>query len=71
MRHYLRFHDLRAAGIVTNRMTLGRWIASQGFPRGVMLGLNTRAWPADEVEAWLANRPLHQPPDDADDQGAQ
>ena len=52
----LRYHDLVARGIVNNRMTLSRWIDGQGFPPGFMLGPNSRAWPEDEVEAWLAAR---------------
>ena len=56
MQKHYRFKDLQAAGIVKNRMTLSRWIKLYGFPPGVLLGPNTRAWPADEVEAWLAQR---------------
>ena len=56
MQKYYRFTDLKAAGIVRNRMTLGRWIKSQGFPAGVLLGPNTRAWRADDIERWLAER---------------
>ena len=52
----LRFHDLKADGIVNNRVTLGRWIAEQGFPAAVELGPNSVAWMADEVECWLASR---------------
>ncbi len=52
----LRFHDLVSLKIVTNRMTLKRWIDGQGFPPGFMLGPNTRAWPEDAVEAWLNAR---------------
>ena len=57
MQRYYRFSDLKAAGIVRNRMTLSRWIKLHGFPAGVLLGPNTRAWRADEVEQWLAGRP--------------
>ena len=53
---YLRFADLVERQIVGNRTTLGRWIRSNGFPPGVLLGPNTRAWPADQVEAWLEER---------------
>ncbi len=56
MQKYYRFTDLKAAGIVRNRMTLSRWIKSQGFPAGVLLGPNTRAWRADDIERWLAER---------------
>jgi predicted DNA-binding transcriptional regulator AlpA len=54
---YVRFRDLVAAGIVYNWPTLLRLIDREGFPVGIWLGSNTRAWRLDEVEAWLANRP--------------
>lgn len=54
---YLRYRDLVERGIVRNRATLGRWIRHQGFPAGVLLGPNSRAWPETEVDAWLARRP--------------
>ena len=41
---FLRFADLKARGIVGNWMTLRRWIEREGFPPGVKLGPNTRAW---------------------------
>jgi hypothetical protein len=37
----LRYRDLKERGIVNNRVTLSRWIASEGFPAGVQLGPNT------------------------------
>ena len=52
----LRFSGLKKRGIVDNRTTLGRWIKTQGFPPGIKIGPNTRAWPEDQVEAWLAAR---------------
>ena len=52
----LRYYDLAARGIISNRMTLARWIESEGFPPGIMLGPNTRAWRESEVEEWLASR---------------
>ena len=54
---FLRFPDLKARGIVSNWVTLRNWIEREGFPPGVKLGPNTRAWPADEVDQWLASRP--------------
>jgi predicted DNA-binding transcriptional regulator AlpA len=54
---YVRFRDLVAAGIVYNWPTLLRLIDREGFPVGIWLGPNTRAWRVDEVESWLANRP--------------
>jgi hypothetical protein len=53
---YLRFHDLQERNIVRNRMTLRRWILREDFPPGIMLGPNTRAWPEDDVNLWLACR---------------
>jgi hypothetical protein len=52
----LRFADLKARGIVGNWITLKRWIEREGFPPGVKLGPNTRAWAEDEIEQWLATR---------------
>ena len=49
---YLRFADLVERGIVNNRTTLSRWIKNYGFPPGVLIGPNTRAWTDDEIEAW-------------------
>jgi hypothetical protein len=54
---FVRFRDLVNANIVRNWPTLLRLIDKDGFPPGVMLGRNTRAWALDEVEAWLAARP--------------
>ena len=53
----LRFADLKARGVVQNWPTLLRWIASENFPPGKMLGPNTRAWTDAEVAAWLESRP--------------
>jgi len=54
---YVRFLDLKGRGIVSNHVTLKRWIEKEGFPPGIMLGPNTRAWREEDVEAWLASRP--------------
>jgi hypothetical protein len=53
----LRFADLKARGVVSNWVTLARWIEREGFPPGKRLGPNTRAWRDDEIEAWLETRP--------------
>ena len=53
---YLRYADLVERRIVSNRTTLSRWIKHYGFPPGILLGPNTRAWPTDEVDAWLEER---------------
>jgi prophage regulatory protein len=51
-----RFADLKQRRIVNNRMTLRRWIDSQGFPRHLRLGPNSIGWLKSEVEAWLSAR---------------
>jgi predicted DNA-binding transcriptional regulator AlpA len=53
----LRFRDLKDRGIVSNHVTLKRWIEREGFPTGRMLGPNTRVWSESEIEAWLDSRP--------------
>jgi predicted DNA-binding transcriptional regulator AlpA len=54
---FLRFCNLVEKGIVKNWVTLGRWIEKDRFPPGILLGPNTRVWPEDQVEAWIAGRP--------------
>ena len=54
---YLKFSDLKKRGIVSNWQTLRRWIDREGFPPGIMLGPNSRAWLADLVYQWLDSRP--------------
>ena len=53
---YLRFRDLKARGIVNNWTTLRNWQKREGFPPGILLGPNSRAWAEDEIERWLASR---------------
>ncbi len=62
---YLRFDDLRDRRIVNNRTTLYRWIKERGFPIGILLGPNTRAWTEDEIETWLAARAAESEPMEA------
>lgn len=56
MKRLVRFADMKERGIVTNWPTLLRWIDREGFPSGIKLGPNTRAWTEDEIEAWLEAR---------------
>jgi predicted DNA-binding transcriptional regulator AlpA len=58
MKRFLRYKHLEEAGIVNSRPSLNYKIKHDNFPAGVLLGPNTRAWPADEVEAWIASRPV-------------
>jgi len=53
----LRFKDLRRLGVVSSWPQLRRMQESYGFPVGILLGPNSRAWRAVDVEAWLATRP--------------
>jgi len=57
----LRFADLKARKIVSNWPTLKRWIDQEGFPPGIKLGPNSRAWTEEEIAEWLANRPKARP----------
>jgi len=54
----IRFNDLVAKGVVNSRMTLKRLIDNQGFPPGVLITPNSRAWNEAEVDAWIAARPV-------------
>ena len=53
----IRFRDLQALGIVENWPQLKRLVDKHGFPTGMYLGPNSRAWFEDEVNAWLLARP--------------
>jgi hypothetical protein len=57
---YVRFSDLKRAGIVNNWPTLRHLIRNNDFPSGVRLSSNVRAWLVDEVRAWCATRPVGQ-----------
>jgi hypothetical protein len=54
---YVRFADLRAWGIVENYTQLNNLIDTTGFPEGILIGKNTRAFPLHLVEAFLRSRP--------------
>ena len=60
----VRFFDLKARGIVRNRVTLANWVRKQGFPPGRMIGPNSRAWTEREIEQWLESRPTTMEDDD-------
>jgi hypothetical protein len=59
-KRYVRYADLLADGIFTNRMDAARKVAS-GFPAPIELGPNTICWDREEVAAWLASRPRRRP----------
>jgi predicted DNA-binding transcriptional regulator AlpA len=54
---YIRYRDLAAAGIVASWNQLFKMIDTEGFPAGVLLSPNIRAWKLADVEEWLAKRP--------------
>jgi predicted DNA-binding transcriptional regulator AlpA len=54
----LRYRDLVERGIVNNRPTLANWIRDRGFPPGQLTGPNSRTWGEDEVQEYLASRPI-------------
>jgi predicted DNA-binding transcriptional regulator AlpA len=54
---YIRFSDLKSAGIAGSWTQVLRMIEVENFPTGVMLSANIRAWRLDEIENWLAGRP--------------
>ena len=57
----LRFKDLQAAGVVSNRHDLARKIDSQGFPQPLELGPNKVAWRESEIDEWLNKLPRRTP----------
>jgi len=40
---------------------LRRMVERAGFPPGVRLGAQMRAWPEEEIEAWLESRRIPAP----------
>ncbi len=56
MKQLLRFNDLEAAGVVTSRAQLSRWQRDIGFPRGYLIGPNTRVYNRSDIDGWLAER---------------
>jgi hypothetical protein len=57
----LRFADLKARGIVNNRIQLRRLQELHGFPRGRMLSPNARTWTEQEIKEWYSSRPVDEP----------
>jgi hypothetical protein len=58
---FLRFRDLKRAGVVGNWVQLGRLIRKEGFPPGRLFGANSRAWTTDEINMWIESRPTTKP----------
>jgi hypothetical protein len=55
---FIRFRDIKNAGIAGSWTQLNRLIDVDGFPAGFLLSQNVRAWRLADVTAWLANRPI-------------
>jgi Prophage CP4-57 regulatory protein (AlpA) len=66
LQRWVRFHDLKRAGIIGNWTQLARLIELQNFPPGTMLSPKVRAWTVSEIEEWLATRPVAGKRQDAD-----
>jgi predicted DNA-binding transcriptional regulator AlpA len=54
----VRYSNLLAAGIISNRPQLDRMIATEGFPPGRLLSERIRVWSTTEIEEWLDTRPV-------------
>jgi hypothetical protein len=56
---WLSFEDLRASGIINSWEMLRRWQQKLGFPRGRLIGPNSRRWSKlHDIDPWLAARPV-------------
>lgn len=53
----IRYNDLVEMGIVASRMTLWRLIREHGFPEGILITPNARAWDLADVNLWISSRP--------------
>jgi len=58
---FVKFADLREAGICATYPALRLLVEQHGFPVGRWFGANTRVWTVDEVMTWLAARPSERP----------
>jgi predicted DNA-binding transcriptional regulator AlpA len=53
----LRFKDLQRHNVAKSWPQLRYMQKHYGFPVGILLGANTRAWSVQEVKKWLETRP--------------
>lgn len=58
----VRFRDLKERGIANSWAQLRNLQTDHGFPLGRMLGPNTRVWTEEEIDDWIAARPVAGPP---------
>ena len=52
-----RYADLLLLGYATDRATLRRQIARDGFPEPIVIGPNSVGWVSNEVRSFFAARP--------------
>jgi hypothetical protein len=53
-----RFRDLQTAGVAKSWPQLARMIELYGFPPGRLLSPQVRVWTDEEIDGWLATRPI-------------
>jgi predicted DNA-binding transcriptional regulator AlpA len=56
--HFLRLRDLQERGIAMTYQAVRHMQEKEGFPLGRLLGPGTRVWTHDEINQWLASRPV-------------
>ena len=57
LEQHCRLKDLQESGIAESYNQAKNLEENEGFPRGKLLGPNTRVWSVSEVNEWLKNRP--------------
>jgi hypothetical protein len=56
--HFLRLSDLQERGIAMTHQAVRHMQMHEDFPLGRLLGPGTRVWTVQEINAWLATRPV-------------
>jgi predicted DNA-binding transcriptional regulator AlpA len=59
---FIRFHDLYERGIAKSWLQLKNLQDKYGFPKGRLIGANTRAWTEEEIAARIESRPTDSVP---------
>ena len=54
---FIRYPELKAAGLVKNWTNLRERILHHGFPPGRLIGPNMRAWTPEEIRDYVASCP--------------
>ena len=55
---FVRYDDFRRSPVSLHWTQLLRMIDDEGFPAGILISANVRAWRLGEMETWLAPRPI-------------